>query len=70
MESRVFDLEKILQGKETEHNKAMAEVVESAITNYAALEQEHHKAINNMKAAEERARAEAKQKAGIEAKLV
>uniref|UniRef100_A0A2N9G542 Uncharacterized protein n=1 Tax=Fagus sylvatica TaxID=28930 RepID=A0A2N9G542_FAGSY len=61
----VFDLEKILQGKGPRW-----EVVESAITNYAALEQEHHKAINNMKAAEERARAEAKQKAGIEAKLV
>ena len=69
MESRVFDLEKILKGKEDEHAKAMAEVVESATTNYGKLEQEHLRTINKMKNAEEKARAEAKQKAEREAEL-
>ena len=38
MESRVFDLEKDLKGKEVEHTKAMVEVMESATANYASLE--------------------------------
>jgi hypothetical protein len=69
MESRVFDLEKILKGKEDEHAKAMAEVVESATTNYGKLEQEHLITINKMKDAEEKARAEAEQKTEKEAEL-
>ena len=55
MESRVFCLNERLRDKEAEHNKALAEVMESATTNYTALEKEHFKALNNMKEAEERA---------------
>jgi hypothetical protein len=56
MESRVFCLNKRLKDKEAEHNKAIAKIMESATANYTALEQEHFKALNNMKKAEERAR--------------
>ena len=70
MESRVFDLEKILKGKDDEHTKAMAEVVENATTNYGKLEKEHHNAINKMKDAEEKARTEADLKAKFEAEVV
>jgi hypothetical protein len=69
MESRVLDLEKILQGKEAEHTKAMAEVVENATANYVKLEQEHLRTINKMKDAEEKAKAEAEQKTKREAEL-
>uniref|UniRef100_A0A2N9IWY1 Uncharacterized protein n=1 Tax=Fagus sylvatica TaxID=28930 RepID=A0A2N9IWY1_FAGSY len=69
MESRVFDLEGILKKKDVEHAKAMAEVVENAITNYGKLEREHHNAINKMKDAEEKARTEAEQKAKFEAEV-
>ncbi len=47
----------------------MAEVVESATTNYGKLEQEHLITINKMKDAEEKARAEAEQKTEKEAEL-
>jgi vacuolar-type H+-ATPase subunit I/STV1 len=70
MESRVFDLEKILKGKDEEHAKSMVEVVESAIADYTKLEQEHHNMINKMKDAEERARIEADLKAKFEAEVV
>ena len=70
MESQVFDLEKILKGKDEEHAKSMAEVVESAIADYAKLEQEHHNTINKMKDAEERARIEADLKVKFEAEVV
>jgi vacuolar-type H+-ATPase subunit I/STV1 len=70
MESRVFCLNERLRDKEAEHNKAVAEVMESATANYTALEQEHFKALNNMKEAEERARTEAEQKAKIEAEVI
>ncbi len=70
MESRVFDLEKDLKGKEAEHTKAMAEVMESATANYTALEQEHLKTINKMKDAEKKARTEADLKAKMEAEVV
>uniref|UniRef100_A0A2N9IK78 Uncharacterized protein n=1 Tax=Fagus sylvatica TaxID=28930 RepID=A0A2N9IK78_FAGSY len=69
MESRVLDLEKILQGKEAEHTKAMVEVVENATTNYMKLEQEHLRTINKMKDIEEKARAEDEQKTEREAEL-
>uniref|UniRef100_A0A2N9HJY9 Uncharacterized protein n=1 Tax=Fagus sylvatica TaxID=28930 RepID=A0A2N9HJY9_FAGSY len=67
MEARVFHLNKRLKNKEAEHNKALAEVMESATANYLALEKEHFNALNNMKKAEERARTEAEQKAKMEA---
>ena len=70
MESRVFDLEKILKGKDDEHTKAMAEVVENATTNYGKLEKEHHNSINQIKDAEEKARTEADLKAKFEAEVV
>uniref|UniRef100_A0A2N9GXM0 Uncharacterized protein n=1 Tax=Fagus sylvatica TaxID=28930 RepID=A0A2N9GXM0_FAGSY len=54
---------------EAEHNKAMAEVMESATANYTALEQEHFKALHNMKEAEEKAKTEAEQKAKMEAEV-
>ena len=57
MESRLFDLEKILKGRE----------VESATANYG--KQEHLKTINKMKDAEEKVRAEAELKAEKEAEL-
>ena len=65
----MFDLTKHLKEKEVDHTKAMAEVMESATANYTALQQEHLKAIHNMKEAEERARIEAKQKAKMEAEV-
>jgi hypothetical protein len=69
MESRAFELTKRLKDKEAEHIKAMVEVMESATTNYTALEQEHFKAIRNMKKAEEKAKNEAEQKAKMEAEV-
>jgi nicotinate-nucleotide pyrophosphorylase len=47
----------------------MAEVMESATAKYTCLQQEHLKAIHNMKEAEEQARTEAKQKAKMEAEV-
>jgi hypothetical protein len=69
MESRVFDLTKLLKDKEAEHCKAMVEVMESATTNYMALEHEHFKALHNMKEVEERAKTEVEQKAKMEAEV-
>jgi hypothetical protein len=43
--------------------------MESATANYTSLEKEHFNALNNMKAAKERARTEAEQKAKMEAEL-
>jgi threonine aldolase len=42
MESRVYDLEKDLKRKEAKHTKAMAEALENATNDYAALEKQHH----------------------------
>jgi nicotinate-nucleotide pyrophosphorylase len=47
----------------------MAEVMENATANYTALEQEHFKALHNMKEAEEKAKTEAEQKAKMEAEV-
>ncbi len=69
MESRVFCLNEQLRDKVAEHNKALAEVMESATANYAALENKHFKALNNMKEAKERARTEVEQKAKMEAEI-
>ena len=55
----MFSLNECLRDKESEHNKAVAEVMENATTNYKALEQEHFKALTNMKEVEEKARTEA-----------
>ena len=54
----MFCLNECLRDKEAEYNKVMAEVIESVTANYKALEQEHFKALNNMKEVEERARIE------------
>jgi hypothetical protein len=59
MEARVFRMTKALQNKDAEHEKNMAEVLESVASNYKALEEEHFKNLNVMKEAEEKARAEA-----------
>jgi polyhydroxyalkanoate synthesis regulator phasin len=59
-----------LKDKEVEHSNAVAEVMENATANYKTLEQEHFKALNNMKEAEERARTEAAQKTQIEAEVI
>ena len=69
MESRVFCLNERLRDKEAEHNKALAEVMESAIANYMALEIEHFKALHSMKEAEEKAMTEAEQRAKMEAEF-
>jgi hypothetical protein len=69
MEARVFHLNELLKDKKAEHNKAVAEVMENATTNYKALEQEHFKALHSMKEAEERARAKAEHRAKMEAKF-
>jgi hypothetical protein len=53
MEARVFKMTKTLQTKDVEHEKNMAEVLESAASNYKALEEEHFKNLNIMKKAEE-----------------
>ena len=59
MESRIYDLDKIIKDKDDDHAKAMVEVVEDNTTNYKKLEKEHHDIINKMKDAEEKARAKA-----------
>jgi hypothetical protein len=69
MESRAFELTKRLKEKEAEHVKAIAMVMENATANYTSLEQEHQKAIHNMKEAEEQARTEAEQKAKMAAEV-
>ena len=69
MEARVFHFHERMKEKEAEHTKALAEVMESATANYATLEKEHFNAINNMKAAKERARTEAEQKVKMEVEL-
>jgi hypothetical protein len=66
----VFSLSECLKDKEVEHSNAVAEVMENATANYKTLEQEHFKALNNMKEAEERARTEAAQKTQIEAEVI
>ena len=70
MEFRAFELTKCLKEKKAEYTKAMADVKESATSNYTALEQEHMKTIQKMKDAEEKARAEAELKAKMEAEVV
>ena len=58
IKSRVFSLNERLRDKKAKHNKALAKVMENATANYKALEQEHFKALPNMKEAEEKGRAE------------
>jgi hypothetical protein len=70
MEARVFKMTETLQTKEAEHEKNMAEVLESAASNYKALEEEHFKNLNIMKEAEERARVEATKRARMEEEMV
>ena len=70
MESRLHDVEQILKVKDDNHTKAMAEVLENATTNYAVLEKKHHKIINLIKDAKEKARTEAELKAKMEAEVV
>uniref|UniRef100_A0A2N9H8Q0 non-specific serine/threonine protein kinase n=2 Tax=Fagus sylvatica TaxID=28930 RepID=A0A2N9H8Q0_FAGSY len=67
--SWAFELTKCLKEKEAEHVKAIAVVMENATANYTSLEQEHQKAIHNMKEAEEQARTEAEQKAKMAAEV-
>uniref|UniRef100_A0A2N9IY06 Uncharacterized protein n=1 Tax=Fagus sylvatica TaxID=28930 RepID=A0A2N9IY06_FAGSY len=69
MEARVFHLNELLKDKKAKHNKAVAEVMENATTNYKALEQEHFKALHSMKEAKERARAKAEHRAKMEAEF-
>ena len=69
MESRIYDLDKIIKDKDDDHAKAMAEVVEDNTTNYKKLEKEHHDIINKMKDVEEKARAEAKLRSKSEAEV-
>ena len=69
MEFRAFELTKCLKEKKAEYTKAMADVKESATSNYTALEQEHMKTIQKMKDAEEKARSESDQRVKVEADL-
>jgi hypothetical protein len=70
MEFRAFELTKRLKEKKAEYTKAMADVKESATSNYMALEQEHMKTYQKMKDAEEKARADAELKAKMEAEVI
>lgn len=69
MESRVYDLEKDLKRKEAKHTKAMAEALENATNDYAALEKQHHQTIQKMKDAEEKAKVEAMLNAKMDAEV-
>ena len=53
MEARVFNMTEELQNKDAKHEKSMAKVLESAASNYKALEEEHFKNLNTMKEGEE-----------------
>lgn len=52
-----------LQKKDAEHEKNMAEVLESAASNFKSLEEEHFRNLNAMKETEERARIETEKRA-------
>ena len=70
MEARVFRMTAELQRKDAEHEKNMAEVLESAATNCKILEDEHFKNIITMKEADEQAWTEAAKRAQMERKMV
>ena len=69
MESRVYDFDKDLKRKESEHTKVMAEALENATNDYAALEKQHHQTIQQMKDAEEKAKVGAELNAKIDAEV-
>ncbi len=69
MEARVFRMTKALQKKDAEHEKSMAEVLESAASNYKSLEKEHFKNLNAMKEAEKQARIEMAKRARLEEEM-
>ncbi len=58
-----------LQNKDAEHAKSMAEVLESAVSNYKTLEEEHFRTLNTMKEAEELARSKASKRASVEEEM-
>uniref|UniRef100_A0A2N9GQK0 Uncharacterized protein n=1 Tax=Fagus sylvatica TaxID=28930 RepID=A0A2N9GQK0_FAGSY len=61
IEAKVFKMTESLQNKDAEHAKSMAEVLESAVSNYKTLEEEHFRTLNAMKEAEELARSRGEQ---------
>jgi hypothetical protein len=69
MEARVFNMTEELQNKGAKHEKSMAKVLESAASNYKALEEEHFKNLNTMKEGEERAQTEAAKRAQMEREM-
>ncbi len=69
MEARVFKMTEALQNKDAEHEKSIAEVLESAASNYIALEEEHFKNLNIMKEAKKQARVEATKRARMEEEM-
>jgi hypothetical protein len=69
LEARVFQMTEALQKKNIEHEKSMAEVLESVASNYKSLEEEHFKNLNAMKEAEERERIETEKQAQMEEQM-
>ena len=69
MEARVFNMTEELQNKDAKHEKSMAKVLESAASNYKALEEEHFKNLNTMKEGEEWAQTEAAKRAQMEREM-
>ena len=65
----MHNVEEILKAKDANQAKAVAEVVDNATANYAALEKKHHETINLMKDVEEKAKSEAEQKEKAEAEV-
>ena len=69
MEAKVFRMTEALQNKDAEHAKNMAEVLESAVSNYKTLEEEHFRTLNTMKEAEELAKSKASKRASAEEEM-
>uniref|UniRef100_A0A2N9J834 Uncharacterized protein n=1 Tax=Fagus sylvatica TaxID=28930 RepID=A0A2N9J834_FAGSY len=69
MEASVFWKTEALQNKDAEQAKSLAEVMESATSNYKSLEEEHFKNLNIMKETEERTRNEAAKRIQMEEKM-
>ncbi len=61
--------EKIMRDKQAKHEKTVQDVMAVAADNYGKIEKRLHEAINQMKDAEEKRRAEAEQRAKAEAEL-
>jgi myosin heavy subunit len=61
--------EKIMRDKQAEHEKTVQDVMAAAADNYGKIEKRLHEAINQMKDAEEKLRAETEQRAKAEAEL-